>query len=120
MLPNVAPEDRQRAVHQGTFAVRRLADDQLAFLDREPGPARPELGYAGLREIFLHLGDAAEIAVDLGLELAGNLVAAAVRLHPLPEMGVIVVLPGIVEEARVLAERPLHDLLQRLSLPFRA
>src|SRR5271166_4237401 len=38
-------------------------------------------------------------------EIAGNLVAAA-RLHPLPEMDVIVVLAGIVEEPGILSKGP--------------
>ena len=40
------------------------------------------------------------------------------RLHPFPEMGVIIMLAGIVEHGGVLAERALDDLLKRLALPF--
>ena len=58
-------------------------------------------------------------AIDL-FELAGDLVAAAVRLHPFPEMDVVVVLAGIVEEPGILAERALDDLLERLAFPLGA
>lgn len=45
---------------------------------------------------------------------------AAIRLHPLPEVEVVVVLAGIVEEAGILAEGALDDLLEGLALPLRA
>src|SRR5262249_53921878 len=57
---------------------------------------------------------------DLLFERARNLVAAAIRLHPMPEMQMVVVLAGIVEEAGILAERALHDVFERLVFPFRA
>ena len=88
----------------------------LPSLHRDPAPAGAELGGAGSREIRLHLFDAAEILVDRGLQLAGNLVAAAARLHPFPEMHVVVVLAGIVEQAGILAEGALDDLLERFAL----
>src|SRR5262245_42494802 len=118
MLPHVAAEDRLAAVHQWILAVGRLGDGDLAVLDREPAPARAELRDAGLDEVFLHLRDRAEIGDDLLLEIAGNLVAAAVGLHPLPEMDVVVVLAGIVEEPGILAEGTLHHVLERLSFPL--
>ena len=102
VLPHVAAEDRLAAMDQRALAVRRLGDDDLAVLHGEPAPARPELGHAGLGEVLLHLG------------------AAAARLHPLPEVEVIVVLARIVEEAGVLAERALDDLLQALAFEARA
>jgi hypothetical protein len=46
---------------------------------------------------------------------AGDL-AAAIGLHPLPEVEVVVVLAGIVEEPGVLAEGALDDLLEGLAL----
>ncbi len=120
VLPDVAAEDRLAAVHQRVLAIGSLGDGDLAVLDREPAPARSELGHAGLNEVFLHLGDRAEVRDDLLLEIAGNLVAAAVRLHPLPEVEVVVVLAGIVEHGRVLAVGALDDLLERFALEFRA
>src|SRR5262245_20778648 len=120
MLPDVAAENRRCALDQRAFSVGGLVDDELAVLHRDPAPARAELGDARLDEIFLGLGGAAEIGIDLGLEAAGNLVAAAARLHPLPEMSVIVVLACVVEEAGVLAVRALHDLFERLVFPLGA
>src|SRR5262249_48100045 len=120
VLPHVAAEDRRRALHQWALAVRSLGDDDLAILDGEPAPAGAELRDAGLDDVLLHLGDRAEVGDDLLLECAGNLVTATVRLHPLPEMHVVVVLAGIVEQAGILAVRPLDDLLQRLAFPFAA
>ena len=58
-------------------------------------------------------------SIDLLLELAGD-GAAAIRLHPLPEMDVVVMLAGIVEEGLVLAEGALDDLLDALALELRA
>src|SRR5450631_2978186 len=110
MLPYVAAQDRRTAVHQRVFAVRRFGDGELAALDLDPGPAGTELADAGRGEIRLHLLDAAEVGIDLGLELARNLVAAAIRLHPFPEMQMIVMLAGVVEEAGILAEGSFDDL----------
>src|SRR5262245_66163129 len=104
MLPHVAAEDRLAAGHWRSLSVGRLRDADLAVLDREPAPARAELRDAGLDEVFLHLRDRAEIGDDLLFEIARNLVAAAIGLHPLPEMDVVVVLAGIVEEPGILAE----------------
>src|SRR5690606_34600582 len=50
--------------------------------------------------------------IDRLLQRAWQALAAAVLLHPLPEMDVVVVLASIVEEALVLAEGLLHDLFE--------
>src|ERR1700730_4327154 len=120
VLPNVATEDRLGAIYQRLFAIRGLGHDDLAVLDGEPSPARAELGDACLDEVLLHFGDRAKIGDDLLFKLARNLVAAAARLHPLPEMQVIVVLAGIVEESGVLAKGTLDDILERFALPLGA
>src|SRR6516165_11950096 len=101
VLPHVAAEDQLAAVHQWVLAVGGLGDGDLAILDRQPGPTRPELRDAGLNKVFLHLGDGAEVGDDLFFEIAGKLVAAAIGFHPLPKMQVVIVLAGIVEEAGV-------------------
>src|SRR5882757_8093576 len=118
VLPHVAAEDRLAAVHQRVLAVRGLGDDDLAVLDGEPGPARAKLRDAGLNEILFHFRDRPKIGNDLLLQIAGNLVAAAIRLHPLPEVNVVVVLPRIVEEPYILAETALHHILERFSFPL--
>ena len=52
---------------------------------------------------------------------AGDLLAAAVGLHPVPEVDVVVMLADVVDEAGVLAgERCDADLLDRLALQTRA
>src|ERR1700674_912151 len=116
VLPHIAPEYRLAAVNQRALAVGRLHDGDLAVLDRKPAPARSELGDAGLDEVLFHLGDRSEVRDDLLLERAGNLVTAAAGLHPFPEVDVVVVLAGIVEQAGILAERALDALFERLSL----
>ena len=111
MLPRVAAEDRRGALDEWAFAVCRLHHFDPAELDREPAPARSELGDAGRNEILLHLRHRPEVGYDLLFEVAGH--PAAARLHPFPEMQVIVVLPGIVEERRIGEERALDHVLDR-------
>ena len=120
MLPNVTAEDRLRALHQRALAVRRFHDGDLAVLDREPAPARAELADARRREIFLHFRDRAEVRDDFLFQRAGNLVAAARGLHPFPEMDVVEMLAGIVEEGGILAVRALDHLLERFAFPLGA
>src|SRR6516162_7507883 len=99
MFPDIAAKDRLAAVHERILAVRSLAHGDLAVLDSQPAPAGPELCDAGLNEFFLHLGDRPEVGDDFLFKIAWNLVTAPIRLHPLPEMNVVVVLAGIVEES---------------------
>src|SRR6476620_2565912 len=118
VLPDVAAENRRRAVNQRALAVRGLGDFELAVLDRQPAPAGAELTDAGGSEIGLELVEAAEVFGDLLFQTAGQLAAAAVRLHPVPEMQMIVVLAGIVEDGRIFPERALDDLLEGFALEF--
>jgi hypothetical protein len=53
-----------------------------------------------------------EILIDFLRELGGKAGAASTRLHPLPEMDMIEVLPCIVEESFVNAMGGDHDLFQ--------
>src|ERR1700737_3140590 len=120
MLPDVAAEDRRGAMHQRALTVRGLGDFKLAVLDLQPAPAGAELADAGGGEIGLELLQPAEVLGDLLFQAAGQFAAAAVRLHPVPEVQMVVVLAGIVEERRILAERALDDLLEGLALEFGA
>src|ERR1700760_1401568 len=70
MLPDVAAEDRRRAMHQRVLAVRGLGDGELAALDLEPAPAGAELADAGGGEIGLELLEATEVLVDLLFQTA--------------------------------------------------
>src|SRR3984893_10287149 len=120
MLPDIDAEDRRRAMHQRIFAVGGLGDFELAVLDRQPRPARTELADAGGGEIGLEFLQPAEVLGDLLFQAARQFVAAAIGLHPVPEMQMIVMLAGVVEERRILAERALDDLLERFALEFGA
>src|SRR3954447_22987602 len=114
MLPDIDAEDRGGAMHQRILAVGRLGDFELAVLYRQPSPAGAELANAGGREIGLEFLNPTEILVDPAGELARKLAAAAVGLHPVPKMQMIIVLAGVVEDGGVLAERAFHDLLEGL------
>src|SRR5258707_7237 len=120
MLPNIDPEDRRGAMHQRIFAIRGLRDFKLAVLYSEPGPAGAELADTGGGEIGLEFLQTTEILGDLLFEAARQFAAAAIGLHPVPEMQMVVVLAGIVEERRILAERALDDLFEGLALEFGA
>src|SRR5690606_2066539 len=74
-----------------------------------------ELADTGGDEIGAELVIAAEIAVDGFLQLGRKALAAATLLHPFPEMYVVVMLAGIVEEARILTVGFLDDLFERLA-----
>lgn len=57
VLPDVATEDRGRAVNQRVLAVRRLGYLQLAVLDLQPAPAGAELTDAGSGESVLNFSN---------------------------------------------------------------
>src|SRR4249919_1450768 len=116
VLPDVTAENRRRAVNQRALAVRGLGDFELAVLDRQPAPAGAELTDAGGGEIGLELVETAEVFGDLLFQTAGQLAAAAVRLHPVPEMQMVVVLAGVVEHGRILPERAFDDFLKGFAL----
>src|ERR1700753_183505 len=98
VLPDVATEDRRGAMHQRAFTIGRLGDFKLAVLDRQPAPARTELANAGGGEVGLEFLEAAEVFGDLLFQTAGQFAAPAIWLHPVPEMQVVVMLAGIVED----------------------
>ena len=81
-----------------------LVISSLPFWTATQAQPEPNWVTPGLNEIGAELVVAAEIGVDRLLQLARQLLAAAALLHPLPEMDVVVVLAGIVEEAGILAE----------------
>jgi hypothetical protein len=70
----------------------------LSAVDVEPGPAGAEARGAGFGEVFLELGEAAELGVDRRGELAlGG--AALARADHGPEEGVVAVAAGVVAHA---------------------
>ena len=90
---------------------------ELAVLDGEPAQPEPNWATPAWMKSSLNFSTPPRSSSDLLLELARDR-AAALRLHPLPEVDVVVVLAGIVEEGLVLAEGALHDLLDALALEF--
>jgi len=52
MFPYVAAQDGLGAMDQRVLSVRLLHNDDLAILDREPAPARAELGDASLGQVL--------------------------------------------------------------------
>jgi hypothetical protein len=69
VLAHIDPENWRCSVHERTFAVRRLANLELAILHRKPRPARTKLSSAGRNKGLLELVVPAEIFVDLLCEL---------------------------------------------------
>src|SRR5215212_921524 len=118
MLPDIDAEDWRAAMHQRIFTVGRFGYFKLAVLHREPGPSGTELAHAGCGEIRLEFVQPAEIVVDLLFQAARQFVATAVWLHPIPEMQMVVMLAGVVENGGILAERTLDDLFEGLALEF--
>ena len=65
---------------------------------------------ASLDEIFLDLGQWSDVGRKLFLELSWKFVSAAAFLHPFPEMNMIEMLGGIIEEAWIFTEGARDDL----------
>ena len=100
MLPDIAAKDWLRASHERVFAIWRLGDDQTAVLYSEPCPTRTKLRDTGLDEIFTHFVIAA-VGVEKRFNFAWDTLAAAVGLHPIPEMKVVVMLTGLIDQSLV-------------------
>src|SRR5207237_3116886 len=121
VLPHIAGQERGLAFGQRVDGIRRPGDRELAAACDEPGPAAAELADCRRLEIVLELGEAAEVAVDRLGEVAAR-GAATLRLHAVPEEGMVPHLGGVVEDAGlggILGGR-LDGLLERLALPRRA
>src|SRR5438105_3070912 len=87
VLPYVAGQQRGLSFGHWVDRVRRAGDRQLAAAGDQPGPAAAELADCRRLEIVLEFGEAAEIAVDRLGDVTGR-IAAALRLHAIPEEGV--------------------------------
>src|SRR5712691_8399502 len=102
VLPDVAGEQRRLAFGQRVDRVRRRCNLELAAFGNEPAPAAAELTDGRCLELLLELVETAAVAVDRLRYRAGP-GAAAVRLHAVPEEGVVPHLRGVVEQARLRA-----------------
>src|SRR5436190_18609605 len=88
VLPHIAGQERGLAFGQRVDRIRRPGNRELAAVGDEPGPAAAELADRGRLEIILEFGETAEIAVDALGEVAAR-GAAALRLHAVPEKGMV-------------------------------
>src|SRR5665213_663775 len=86
-------------MHQRVFAIGSFGDMQFAIMLGDPAPTRTKLCEARLHEISAHLVVAAEISINRLHESRWDFLAAAIGLHPIPEMHVVIMLANIVDEA---------------------
>src|SRR6516165_4662181 len=117
VLPYVAGEERRLTLGQRVDRVRRRDDLQLTAFGDEPAPAAAELADCRRLELLLELVETAAVAVD-GLSDRPARRAAAVRLHRIPEKGMVPHLRGVVKDARLgrVLVGGLDYLLERLLL----
>src|SRR5215469_2495054 len=96
VLPHVAGKERRLTFGQRIDRVWGGADLELAAIGDKPCPAAAELTDRGRLELLLELVEAAAIPVDRLSDLPARR-AAAVRLHRVPEEGVVPHLGRVVE-----------------------
>ena len=123
MLPDVDPEERHVVLQPGTVLVRGRVHGEPGAVPDEPRPTGAETLDAAVVQRRAQLTDVAERVGDRVGQRSGR-VAAAARLHDLPEQRVIRV------AAAVVADRPLlvfgecvqdaEHLLDRLAVPLGA
>src|SRR6185437_16408833 len=88
VLPNIVSKDREMALQEWAVLIGCGDDLQLAAIVDQPAPAGAKLFGGGFVELLLEILEAAKILLDLVCDLAGGL-SAALRLHDLPEHGVV-------------------------------
>ncbi len=101
MLPDVDPEQRSLAVHDGRVLVRGRQDGESGAVPDEPGPAAAEPLDACVVHLLLERVDPAEGRLDRVGERARRL-PAAVRAHDLPEEAVVRVSASVVADGGAL------------------
>ena len=98
MLPDVEPEERRVAVHDGAILVGGALDEELPRgVDREPSPAAAEPTEGRLRELLLELVEAAEHAPHRFAEVASRL-ATLPLAERFPEQAVVGVAAAVVAD----------------------
>src|SRR5690606_23230965 len=122
MFPHVAAEKRSLAEAERVHAVLGLGDLEATVLVlHEPGPAGTELPRTGGGEVVLELLDRTKRPGDRLFQGTRHLLVLA-RPHHLPELVVVPVLAGVVEDARLRHGARLigaaDDVLEALALPL--
>lgn len=119
MLPDIAGQQRGLALGEWIDRVRCRNDLELPIIGNEPSPAAAELPGCGSLELFLEFVEAAAIAVDGRGDIAAW-GATALRLHRMPEEGVVPYLCGVIENAgfRTVSICRLDDVFERLLLEW--
>src|SRR5258708_3651017 len=121
MLPDGGTQPPHLAVHQRGVLIWRRDDREAGPVPDQPRPAPAEpldatVVYRGLELIGIAGG-----LLDFGLEVAVG-IAAPVRLHDLPEEGVVRVAAAVVANRGALVLRNqvevVEHLLERLSVPL--
>jgi hypothetical protein len=96
VLPDIDGQQRVVSVGEGVAGVGGIEDGNLLSLLGEPGPSRPEVAQRLRRELLDEVVDAAPLADDQVLQLAGRL--SLVGSDAVPVEGVVPVLGSIVED----------------------
>src|SRR6056297_1173744 len=123
MFPHVTTQQRGLTKAERVYPVLGLGDLEAAIgVLHQPAPARAELTGTRSSEIFLELVERAKALGDRLFQLAGH--AGAAGGHHLPELVVVPVLRGVVEDTRLRDGLgiigTLDDLFDRLALPLGA
>src|SRR5205823_15020185 len=98
VLPNITGQERCLTFSQRIDGVRGRGDLELAAFSDKPTPAAAELTDGSGLELLLELVETAAVAVDSLRDVSARR-SAPVRLHAVPEKGVVPHLGGVVEDA---------------------
>src|SRR5271163_2427400 len=116
VFPYVAGQERGLPFGQRSDRVWRADNLERTLVGDKPGPAAAELADRRRLELLLEFVEAAAIAGNRRGEIAARR-AAPMRLHRIPEKGVVPHLGGVVEHPgfrRVLVASP-DQVFERLA-----
>ncbi len=97
VLPDIVAEDGVVSLRERGILVGGGDDLQLAAVQNEPAPSGAELLCRGFVELLLKGLEIAEVLLDLLADFAGGF-TSALRLHNLPEHGVVDVAAAVVAD----------------------